>query len=163
MSLIPTFIGKDSRKTCVVFMSTCPLASLHLSRQMKLNALFFCREAITAVCERRGVDVDSINVYLEQSRTPLPLLTTETAWLGGRNIRIRGKSQNLSLAACNQSLVVLPRKAIPGEMRFNLMHCSNSPQWEKMCLRQSRTWETYQLFSIRKEFDIWILSCYVSS
>ena len=37
-----------------------------------------------------GVDVDSINVYLEQSRTPLPLLTTETAWLGGRNIRIRG-------------------------------------------------------------------------
>ena len=51
--------------------------------------LFF-REAISAVCERRGVDVDSINVYLEQSRTPLPLLTTETAWLGGRHIRIRG-------------------------------------------------------------------------
>ena len=50
-----------------------------------------CREAISAVCERRGVDVDSINVYLEQSRTPLPLLTTETAWLGGRHIRIRGK------------------------------------------------------------------------
>ena len=132
MSLIPTFIGKDSRKTCVVFMSTCPWASLHLSRQMKLNALFFCREAISAVCERRGVDVDSINVYLEQSRTPLPLLTTETAWLGGRNIRIRGKSQNLSLAACNQSLVVLPRKAIPGEMRFNLMHCSNSTVGENV-------------------------------
>jgi hypothetical protein len=34
--------------------------------------------------------VDFINVYLEQSRTPLPLLTTETAWLGGRHIRIRG-------------------------------------------------------------------------
>ena len=54
-------------------------------------ASFCFREAISAVCERRGVDVDSINVYLEQSRTPLPLLTTETAWLGGRHIRIRGK------------------------------------------------------------------------
>ena len=118
-------------------MSTCPWASLHLSlHQMKLNALFFCREAISAVCERRGVDVDSINVYLEQSRTPLPLLTTETAWLGGRNIRIRGKSQNLSLAACNQSLVVLPRKAIPGEMRFNLMHCSNSTVGENVSKTQ---------------------------
>ena len=49
------------------------------------------REAIAAVCERRGVDVESINVYLDQSRTPLPLLTSETSWLGGRHIRIRGK------------------------------------------------------------------------
>ena len=59
--------------------------------RVKCNMLFsYYREAISAVCERRGVDVDSINVYLEQSRTPLPLLTTETAWLGGRHIRIRG-------------------------------------------------------------------------
>ena len=43
--------------------------------------------------------MDSINVYLEQSRTPLPLLTTETAWLGGRHIRIRGKSLR-SLYVC---------------------------------------------------------------
>ena len=35
--------------------------------------------------------MDSINVYLDQSVTPLPLLTTETSWLGGRLIRIRGK------------------------------------------------------------------------
>ena len=51
----------------------------------------YYREAISAVCERRGVDVESINVYLDQSRTPLPLLTSETSWLGGRHIRIRGK------------------------------------------------------------------------
>lgn len=49
-----------------------------------------CREAIASVCERRGVDVDGINVYLESSQTPLPLLTTEIGWLGGRLIRIRG-------------------------------------------------------------------------
>lgn len=35
--------------------------------------------------------MDAINVYLDSSTTPLPLLTTETAWLGGRLIRIRGK------------------------------------------------------------------------
>ena len=49
------------------------------------------REAISAVCDRNGVDVDTINVYLESSRTPLPLLTSETSWLGGRHIRIRAK------------------------------------------------------------------------
>ncbi len=48
------------------------------------------REAIATLCERRGVEVDSINVYLDNSTTPLPLLTTETSWLGGRLIRIRG-------------------------------------------------------------------------
>ncbi len=51
------------------------------------------REAISTVCERRGVDVDGINVYLDSSTTPLPLLTTETSWLGGRLIRIRGKAR----------------------------------------------------------------------
>lgn len=77
-------------------MSTCQAWWLHyicFSSHCVVDEIVlfvFCREAISAVCERRGVDVDSINVYLEQSRTPLPLLTTETAWLGGRNIRIRG-------------------------------------------------------------------------
>ena len=67
-------------------------ASAYCELIYELYFASFCfREAISAVCERRGVDVDSINVYLEQSRTPLPLLTTETAWLGGRHIRIRGK------------------------------------------------------------------------
>ena len=59
-----------------------------------VHVIWICvyyREAISAVCERRGVDVESINVYLDQSRTPLPLLTSETSWLGGRHIRIRGK------------------------------------------------------------------------
>ena len=54
------------------------------------------REAISAVCDRRGVEVDTINVYLEQSRTPLPLLTSETSWLGGRHIRIRAKDDSKS-------------------------------------------------------------------
>ena len=48
----------------------------------------FCREAISSVCERRGIDVDTINVYLENAVTPLPLLTTETSWLGNKLIRI---------------------------------------------------------------------------
>ena len=58
--------------------------------------VFFCREAISAVCERNGVDVEGINVYLESSRTPLPLLTSETSWLGGRHIRIRAKDDSKS-------------------------------------------------------------------
>ena len=54
------------------------------------ETIFIFREAISAVCDRRGVDIESINVYLDQSRTPLPLLTSETSWLGGRHIQIRG-------------------------------------------------------------------------
>ena len=54
------------------------------------------REAISGVCDRNGVDVDTINVYLESSRTPLPLLTSETSWLGGRHIRIRAKDESKS-------------------------------------------------------------------
>ena len=48
------------------------------------------------MCDRNGVDVDTINVYLESSRTPLPLLTSETSWLGGRHIRIRAKDESKS-------------------------------------------------------------------
>ena len=80
-----------------MFHTTFPLLTMNFFLHVSSNSLFLfgsCREAISAVCERRGVDVDSINVYLEQSRTPLPLLTTETAWLGGRHIRIRGKDIN---------------------------------------------------------------------
>lgn len=54
------------------------------------------REAISTVCERRGVDVESINVFLDNNKTPLPLLTSETSWLGGRTLKIRGKDESRS-------------------------------------------------------------------
>lgn len=50
------------------------------------------REAISGVCERRGVDIDSIDVFLDNNKTPLPLLTSETSWLGGRTLKIRGET-----------------------------------------------------------------------
>lgn len=54
------------------------------------------REAISGVCDRRGVDVDSIDVFLDNNKTPLPLLTSETSWLGGRTLKIRGKDESRS-------------------------------------------------------------------
>ena len=54
------------------------------------------REAISGVCERRGVDVESIEVFLDNNKTPLPLLTSETSWLGGRTLKIRGKDESRS-------------------------------------------------------------------
>ncbi|XP_037074675.1 pleckstrin homology domain-containing family G member 5-like [Pollicipes pollicipes] len=47
------------------------------------------REALGHVCEQHRVDIDSISVYLENGRTPLPLLTTETYWLGGKHLKIK--------------------------------------------------------------------------
>lgn len=49
------------------------------------------QEAISCACERRGVEVDCIDVFLDNNNTPLPLLTSETSWLGGRTLKIRGK------------------------------------------------------------------------
>ena len=54
------------------------------------------REAISGVCDRRGVDIDSIDVFLDNNKTPLPLLTSETSWLGGRTLKIRGKDESRS-------------------------------------------------------------------
>ena len=48
------------------------------------------REALAAVCERRGVDLSDVNVFLDTYKTPLSLLTTETFWLGGKHLRIAG-------------------------------------------------------------------------
>ncbi|XP_059085132.1 pleckstrin homology domain-containing family G member 5-like isoform X3 [Tigriopus californicus] len=64
------------------------------------------REAIATVCERRGIDVDSINVYLDNSTTPLPLLTTETAWLGGKVINIRAKDDSKSPIRASERISV---------------------------------------------------------
>ena len=36
------------------------------------------------------VDIDTIDVFLDNNKTPLPLLTSETSWLGGRTLKIRG-------------------------------------------------------------------------
>ena len=55
------------------------------------------REAISGVCERRGVDIDSIDVFLDNNKTPLPLLTSETSWLGGRTLKIRGEAEKLKI------------------------------------------------------------------
>ena len=63
-----------------------------------MDSLFICilihlyyREAVSGLCERRGFDIDSIEVYLDNNKTPLPLLTSETSWLSGRTVRIKGQ------------------------------------------------------------------------
>ena len=55
------------------------------------NSSIYYREAVSGLCERRGFDIDSIEVYLDNNKTPLPLLTSETSWLSGRTLRIKGQ------------------------------------------------------------------------
>ena len=47
------------------------------------------REALKPVCARRGVDLSGLDVFLENTKTLLPLMT-ETSWLGGKQLRLRG-------------------------------------------------------------------------
>lgn len=44
-----------------------------------------------AACERRGIDLTRVDVFLDALSTPLPLLTTETFGLGGKHLRVTGK------------------------------------------------------------------------
>ncbi|XP_075213520.1 uncharacterized protein LOC142319765 isoform X3 [Lycorma delicatula] len=49
-------------------------------------------EALSSVCSRRGIDLTDVNIYLESCKNPpLPPLTTETSWLGGKHIVIKSK------------------------------------------------------------------------
>ncbi|XP_069690836.1 pleckstrin homology domain-containing family G member 5-like isoform X2 [Periplaneta americana] len=47
-------------------------------------------DALKTVCARRGVDLSSVDVFLENSKTPLPVMT-ETSWLGGKQLRLRAR------------------------------------------------------------------------
>ena len=83
------------------------------------------REAISSVCERRGVDIDSIDVFLDNNKTPLPLLTSETSWLGGRTLKIRGDPENIDRCKITSHHVKIYRKGrvpIPSERRRKGLH-----------------------------------------
>ncbi|RZF42189.1 hypothetical protein LSTR_LSTR004338, partial [Laodelphax striatellus] len=50
--------------------------------------------ALSSVCRRRGIELEDVNVYLESCKNPpLPPLTTETSWLGGKHIVIKSKEE----------------------------------------------------------------------
>ncbi|KAK2724126.1 hypothetical protein QYM36_002459 [Artemia franciscana] len=51
------------------------------------------RDALASLCERRGLEIGNVSVFLDSSKTPLALNTTETFWLGGKHIRIKSKEK----------------------------------------------------------------------
>ena len=56
---------------------------------------FLCHysEALVGACDRRGIDLGRVDVLLDAFSTPLPILTTETSCLGGKHLRVTGKSR----------------------------------------------------------------------
>lgn len=73
---------------CFFVTITCP--SITIALQLDVRNRNNNSEALAAVCMRRGVDLSNVNVYLDSSKTPLSLITTETFWLGGKHLRIKG-------------------------------------------------------------------------
>ena len=53
-----------------------------------INQFLSYREAIRPILDRRGLDIDDMNVFVDQSNTPLPL-NCETFLLGGTTMNIR--------------------------------------------------------------------------
>ncbi|KAG8295362.1 Pleckstrin y domain containing, G (with RhoGef domain) member [Homalodisca vitripennis] len=85
----------------------------------RLQAAF--REALNSVCAKRGIDLTNVNVYLDSYKTPLPVLTTETSWLGGKHILIKDTRKyrplQPSLHTLSSSLTPV-RKATRGFCQF---------------------------------------------
>lgn len=49
------------------------------------------------MCAKRGVELSSVSVFLDSYKTPLPVLTTETSWLGGKHLLVKGTYTTHSL------------------------------------------------------------------
>ena len=58
--------------------------------------LMFFRSAIQTSLERRGLNINGINIFVEASNTPLPL-ECESFLLGGNTLNIKGKISTLPL------------------------------------------------------------------
>uniref|UniRef100_A0A0C9QY91 PLEKHG5_0 protein n=2 Tax=Fopius arisanus TaxID=64838 RepID=A0A0C9QY91_9HYME len=59
-------------------------------------------EILGTSCERRGLDLSKVDVYLDAFSTPLPILTTETSCLAGRHLRVTGKDEKTASRTSSQ-------------------------------------------------------------
>ncbi|KAG7197203.1 hypothetical protein KM043_007279 [Ampulex compressa] len=61
----------------------------------------YLAEALTAACERRGVDLTRVDV-LDSFSAVLPILTTDTSCLGGKHLRVIGKDEKSNSRSASQ-------------------------------------------------------------
>ncbi|XP_043250056.1 pleckstrin homology domain-containing family G member 5-like isoform X6 [Colletes gigas] len=76
-------------------------------------------EALNTACERRGIDLSRIEVH-DGLSTPLPILTTDTASLGGKHLRITVKDNekpNSRSTSQRVGQIISLRKAASGSYR----------------------------------------------
>ncbi|XP_046594123.1 pleckstrin homology domain-containing family G member 5 [Neodiprion lecontei] len=59
-------------------------------------------EALSGACERRGIDLGRVDVFLDSLNTPLPVLTTESSCMGGRHLRITARDDRTSTRPATQ-------------------------------------------------------------
>ncbi|XP_024943795.1 pleckstrin homology domain-containing family G member 5 isoform X2 [Cephus cinctus] len=59
-------------------------------------------EALGGVCERRGVDLGRVDVFLDSLTTPLSIYTTETSCLGGKHLRVIAKDEKVNSRSASQ-------------------------------------------------------------
>ena len=71
----------------------------------------FSRSAIQTSLERRGLNINNINIYVEASNTPLPL-ECESFLLGGNTLNIKGKTQAIHIHSLYRQYTSLLIQAI---------------------------------------------------
>ena len=60
---------------------------------MTSNVFMFCRDALRPLCDKKNIDLASVNVYVDSSKTPLPAAAhTDTYFVAGKNLIVRGKT-----------------------------------------------------------------------
>ncbi|XP_067005921.2 pleckstrin homology domain-containing family G member 5 isoform X2 [Anabrus simplex] len=62
----------------------------------------FLFEALTSLCQRRGIDINNISVYQDSSKQPLQIHTTDTAWMGGKHVRVKPRDDKSPVRGVNK-------------------------------------------------------------
>ncbi|XP_057317856.1 pleckstrin homology domain-containing family G member 5-like isoform X2 [Microplitis mediator] len=82
----------------VSFEVTDDTSSLEREEFLPASKGTYLAEILGAACDRRGIDLARVDVFLDAFSTPLPIHTTETSCLGGRHLRVTAKDEKTALS-----------------------------------------------------------------
>lgn len=73
---------------------------------MFMFTLFMCSEAITKPLERRGLSLDQVHVFIQSSKTALPL-QSDCSLLAGSVLKVRGSNNYISSFYSSASIIMI--------------------------------------------------------
>ncbi|KAG8233237.1 hypothetical protein J437_LFUL013599, partial [Ladona fulva] len=74
-------------------------------------------DALSGVCSRRGIDLNTVNVFQDSIKRPLPIHSTETSRLGGKHLKIKAKDEKSPNRSVKGSISQGPSRKTSGNYK----------------------------------------------